>query len=132
MVCTSTVIIIFKPSTSCLIAAYSTGKGWQSGMTSLVFLTVSNPAALENSNTSPLGTVLFLTASTVSPFETFTTAVAIAFRKLVCLCVILTIQILFPGVSFILKNFFSPDRQFSFDPFHRFFAGINGCFSVSG
>jgi hypothetical protein len=43
----------------------------------------SKPAALENSNTSPFGTVLFLIASIVSSIETFTIEVAIAFRKLV-------------------------------------------------
>src|SRR5438874_727195 len=41
----------------------------------------SNPAALENSNTSPLGTVLFNTASMVSAWETCTIAVATAFRS---------------------------------------------------
>ena len=42
----------------------------------------NKPAALENSNTSPLGTFLFFIASIVSCWETETIAVAIALRRL--------------------------------------------------
>src|SRR4030095_15907834 len=42
----------------------------------------NKPAALENSYTSPLGTVLFFTASIVSCLETETIAVATALRRL--------------------------------------------------
>src|SRR5258708_3002016 len=88
MVCTSTVIVIFNPSILCLIAANSTGKGWQSGITSLVFLIASRPAALENSKTSPLGTILFFIASIVSGLETDRIAEEIGWLKLFDLCVI--------------------------------------------
>ena len=102
------------------MAANSTGKGWQSGIISLVFFMASKPAALENSNTSPFGTCLFCTASIVLCDETFTTAVAIALRKLFCLCVILTInyslsidelylqKLLFPkpAIHFLLAQLF--------------------------
>src|SRR5688572_22411155 len=103
MVWTSTEMLICKLSIVKVIAAYSTGNGWQSGITSLVFLIANNPAALENSNTSPLGTVLFLMASMVSFRETDTTAVAMAFRSVFCLWVMLTIGVLFPRVRFVRK-----------------------------
>src|SRR5689334_20727127 len=60
-------------------------------MTSLVFLIASKPAALENSNTSPLGTCLAWMVFIVSCFDTVSTALAIAFRKLLFFCVIFTI-----------------------------------------
>lgn len=58
------------------------GRGWQSGIRSLVFLMASKPAARENSKISPLGTVLLRIASIVSGFDTERMAPAMAFRRL--------------------------------------------------
>jgi hypothetical protein len=55
----------------------------------------SNPAALENSNTSPFGILCSLMASMVSARDTVSTAVATAFRKLLFLFVMLTMIYLF-------------------------------------
>ena len=63
------------------------------GYHTLFFFNSQHPAARENSNTSPFGTWLFSMASIVSGLDTVTMAVAIAFRRLLVLCVILTIII---------------------------------------
>src|SRR5262245_57088306 len=100
-------------------------------MTSLVFLMASNPAALENSKTSPLGTCLFVTASIVSALDVLTMANAVALRKLVGLLVILFMSgVLFPLISFVFKQFLSPHRQFFFDLLHHLFAGVDRHFAM--
>src|SRR3974390_1961775 len=95
MVCTSTWIMISRPSMVWVIEAYSTGTGWQSGIVSLVFFMASRPAALENSYTSPFGTFFNRTVSMVCWLEALTIALATALRKLLDLCVIPTMVYLF-------------------------------------
>src|SRR5688500_9036123 len=109
-VCTSTEIMISSPSIVCVMAVYSTGNGWQSGITSLVFFTASNPAARENSNTSPLGTFFCWIAAIVALCETVTVAVAIALRSVSYLWVMLTISVVFlPLIGVVFKQFPAPD-----------------------
>ena len=91
MVWISVKICISNPLTSKVIAVNSIGKGWQSGITSLVFLAAKSPAVLDISKTFPFGTLLFSTASMVCSLLTCTTAVAIAFLSVLFLWVILTI-----------------------------------------
>src|SRR5689334_20868134 len=105
--------------------AYSTGSGWQSGITSLVFFTASKPAARENSNTSPFGTFLVFMASIVDCSETVTIALAMAFRSVLYLCVMFTMSVVFlPLIGIVFKQFLTPDRQFFFDSLNYFFARI--------
>src|SRR6187401_2938036 len=103
-----------------LISVNSTGSGWQSGMTSAVRLAANKAATRADSNTFPLGTDPFFRASIVSGELTLTTAVAIALRSVGDLWVMLIMvhraffSIFLPGRCMILKNFFTPNREFTF------------------
>src|SRR6478735_874804 len=109
------------------------GSGWQSGITSLVFLIASKAAARANSKISPLGTLRFSIAVIVACADTLTSAVAIALRSEKLLCVMFTILLInFPLMIAFLHNFPTPYRQFFFDSFYQFFTTIDRIFPVTG
>ncbi|MNR14037.1 hypothetical protein D3C85_1304870 [compost metagenome] len=84
-------------------------------MRSLVFFTPNSPAARANSKTSPLGIFRCSMASIVSGLDTLTVAVAMAILSVFDFFVMFTISAVFlPLMSFILKYFLSPDREFRF------------------